>query len=88
MLYRCSKKLVGFLHFIVVWFKRLLIISAVLSIGTAMLSAYSLINFVNSMAAAFKLNPGAGSAVLIMLVAVPAVSYVLEKGLSTYLHQK
>ncbi len=88
MMIACSKKLVKFFHFIVVCFKRLLIITFALAIGTAMLSAYTLIDFVNSVAESYKGNPGAWSAILIILLIVPTISYVLEKGLSSYLEHK
>jgi hypothetical protein len=88
MLYNCSKKLVKFFHFIRICFSRALITAVVLAVGTALLSAYTLINFVKSMAAAYKGNPGAGTAILIILIAVPAISYALERGLSSYLQHK
>jgi hypothetical protein len=88
MLFKCSKKLVKFFYFIRICFSRALIIAAVLAVGTALLSAYSLINFVNSMAVAYKGNPGAGTAILILLIAVPAISYAIERGLSSYLQHK
>jgi hypothetical protein len=40
------------------------------------------------MAAAYKVNPGAGSAILIIVVAVPTVCYILEKSLNSYLQHK
>jgi hypothetical protein len=88
MLYNCSKKLVKFFHFIRICFSRALITAAVLAVGTALLSAYTLINFINSMAAAYKGNPGAGTAILSILIAVPVISYTLERGLSSYLQNK
>jgi hypothetical protein len=88
MLYNCSKKLVKFFHFIRICFSRALITAAVLVVGTALLSAYTLIHLVESMAKAYNSNPGAGTALLSILIAVPVISYTLERGLSSYLQNK
>ena len=88
MLYKCSKKLIRFFHFIRICFSRALIMAVVIAIGTALLSAYTLINFINSMASAYKGNSGAGTAILIMLIAIPIISYAIERGLNSFLQQK
>lgn len=88
MIYECSKRLIKVFHFIVVSFKALFITAIVLIIGTTMLSVYSIIDFVSSMAIAFLMNPEAGTGILIILLAVPIVAHILEKGLTFYLQQK
>jgi hypothetical protein len=88
MVQKYSKRLVKVFHFIVVCFKKLMIGALVLALGTAMLSAYSLIDFINLMADSYKGNPGGGSAIILILLAVPTLSYALEKGLNLYLQRK
>ncbi|MCM0649799.1 hypothetical protein NBE98_15640 [Clostridium swellfunianum] len=88
MFYSYSKKMIKVFHFIRICFSRLLMISAAIIIGTALLSVYTFINFVNTMSRAYSGNPGAGTAILIVLIGVPTISYIFEKGLSSYLQRK
>jgi TM2 domain-containing membrane protein YozV len=88
MVSKWSEKIVKYSHFIRICYKRIWIAIAVLIFGTGLLSIYSLINFVNSMAASAKGNPGVISAVFIILIAIPLAAYGVEKGLSSYLRHK
>lgn len=83
-----GKRLVKVLHFIRVCFKRLFIIIAVILFGTALLQIYSLINFINKMAEVYRGNPSVITVVILSLIAVPTLSYGLEKSLNIYLQHK
>jgi hypothetical protein len=88
MIYIFSKRFIKILHFIRIGFKRLFIIAAVLVSGTALLSAYTLINIVNSISATYKDRPAALLFSIILLAAIPTSASILEKGLNSYVYNK
>lgn len=81
-------KAVEVLHSIQVVFKRLFIVIAVVLVGTALLSIYSLINFINKMADIYKDNPSAVTSMLLIFFAIPIVCHWLERSLKSYLEHR
>lgn len=71
-----------------VFFKRLLIILAVIAIGSAMLSIYSFIHFINKMTYIYKGNPNTILIGLILLLIIPLISYALEKSLTSHVNNR
>jgi type IV secretory pathway VirB2 component (pilin) len=83
-----SKKLVSFLHFITLSFRRLFIAMIVVLVGTALLHIYSLITLVDWILEILRGNPNITLAIVFIMVCVPTAAYGLEKSLSSYLQQK
>lgn len=81
-------KAVGILHSIQIAFKRLFIIVAVILVGTALLSIYSLRDFIDKMADIYKGNPNTVTAMLLIFIAIPIVCRGLEKCLKDYLERR
>jgi uncharacterized membrane protein YidH (DUF202 family) len=79
-----GNKLVKYLHLVRLVFKRLLVVVGILFFGTALLSIYSVINFVNNIARVYNGNPSTITAIALILVAIPLLSYLLEKGINSY----
>lgn len=88
MKYVWSKKLVNFMQLIRVFFKRILILAAVIAFGSAMLSIYSTIDFIKRMTGVLKGNPSVVTTPIIVLGCILAASYAIEKGLNLYIQQK
>ncbi|ERI89453.1 hypothetical protein HMPREF1982_04725 [Clostridiales bacterium oral taxon 876 str. F0540] len=83
-----SKKLVKFFHNVRVGFNRLFVVIGIIAVGTALLSVYSIINFINTMQWAYKVNPGAITGSLLALIGIPLISYGIERGLTSYIENK
>ncbi|MCM8709749.1 hypothetical protein M2651_01770 [Clostridium sp. SYSU_GA19001] len=88
MKYERGKKMVKLLHIIRVCFKRFFITIGVIIFGAALLQIYSLINFINKMAVFYKSNPSGIIVILLVIIAIPTLSYGLEKSLDIYLEHK
>jgi uncharacterized membrane protein len=88
MRYEWGKKIVNFLHFIIVWYKRIFIILLAILFGTALLSIYSLIDIVKNAAAIVGNNVNTITIILLVLVLIPTVSYIVEKSLTAYIEHK
>lgn len=88
MKYSWSKKLAGFFHSTRTVFNRFFIVIAVLIFGTAMLATNLFFSFVNKITHMYKGNPSLISTIVVAIVGIPLISYILEKSLNSYLHQK
>ncbi|MFL0245903.1 hypothetical protein [Candidatus Clostridium stratigraminis] len=80
------ERVITILKGIRVLFNRALVLIAVIAIGSAMLSAYSFIHFINKMALIYKGNPNTILLGLIILIIIPLISFLLEKSLSSRLN--
>lgn len=80
-----NEKAIKILHGVRIFFERVLLILVVIAIGSALLSIYSFIHFVNKMAYIYKVSPSIISIGFVILFIVPLISYILEKSLSSHL---
>ncbi|MFL0267204.1 hypothetical protein [Candidatus Clostridium radicumherbarum] len=80
------ERVIKILKGIRVLFNRVLVLLAVIAIGTAMLSAYSFIHFINKMAYIYRGNPNTILIGLVILIIIPLISFLLEKSLSSRLN--
>lgn len=71
-----------------IFFERVLLILAVVLFGSALLSIYSFIHFVNIMASIYRGNTNTFVIAAAILIAIPLVSYVLEKGIASNLRHR
>ncbi|SKA81129.1 hypothetical protein SAMN05428976_104157 [Clostridium sp. USBA 49] len=81
-------KLAKFFHIIRVTFSKAFILIAIVLLGSAILSIYSFINFINKIALVFKINPSFFISLFIILITIPLISYFLEKRLNSYFKEK
>jgi len=82
------EKVIVILKGIRVFFERILLMLVVIAIGSAMLSAWSFINFMKKMTYIYKGSPYTILTGLIILIIIPLISFLLEKSLSSRLNNR
>jgi hypothetical protein len=83
-----NERAIRILHGVRIFFKRILLLLAVIAIGSALLSIYSFIHFVNKMAYIYRGSPSTIYIGFVILFIIPLISYVLEKSLSSRLNNR
>lgn len=83
-----NEKAIKIFHGVRIFFERILLLFAVIVVGSALLSIYSFIHFMNKMATVYKGSPNAVLIGIVVLLSIPLLSFALEKSLSSRLKQR
>lgn len=83
-----NEKAIRVLHGVRIFLERVLMVLAALAIGSALLSIYNFIHFIERIANIYKVNPNMISIGFVILFIIPLISYVLEKSLSSHLNNR